>query len=276
MTSENEKKGADTNLRCEIVRDLLPLYHDNVVSEITGRAVEDHLKTCPTCGEAYDALCAELPEPVQNKNVKKNFLGTIRKLRRKGVVIGAAAAAGAAAIICGAWYVLTVPALTEVPADEIEIYNLYKYYNETDGYDHLFIRYSIPSKYHSGNMSGKVSDNGSSLDLSIKKAVIIFEDTDSFDSESDYWDIPLLSGDYVSVTLNGSVICDFDDYVFEEAPEYLIEYGKNNWNYMESGDGYVTIYYNDGSYKTWDYDGNLLYEGTDDPDNIDSGDNNKE
>ncbi len=37
------------NGECEIVQDLLPLYHDGVCTEKSRRFVEEHLKTCSTC-----------------------------------------------------------------------------------------------------------------------------------------------------------------------------------------------------------------------------------
>ena len=47
---------------CEIVRDLLPLYHDGACSQASGAAVEEHLKTCPACRAELDAMDAPLPE----------------------------------------------------------------------------------------------------------------------------------------------------------------------------------------------------------------------
>lgn len=46
----------------EIVRDLLPLYHDGVCSNASRRAVEEHLNTCPDCRAVLAAMDAPLPE----------------------------------------------------------------------------------------------------------------------------------------------------------------------------------------------------------------------
>ena len=35
--------------KCEIIKDLLPLYEENLLSEESKTFVEDHLKTCPDC-----------------------------------------------------------------------------------------------------------------------------------------------------------------------------------------------------------------------------------
>ena len=37
------------NISCEIIKDLLPLYHDNVCSEKSCKLVEKHLETCEEC-----------------------------------------------------------------------------------------------------------------------------------------------------------------------------------------------------------------------------------
>ena len=68
---------------CKIVEDLLPLYLDNVCSEQTKAAVEDHLRQCPECQKLIDHTQAvELPhitlEPSKGElAVKKGF----RKIR---------------------------------------------------------------------------------------------------------------------------------------------------------------------------------------------------
>lgn len=46
----------------EIVRDLLPLYHDGVCSDASRRAVEEHLNTCEDCRAALAAMDASLLE----------------------------------------------------------------------------------------------------------------------------------------------------------------------------------------------------------------------
>ena len=37
------------NLPCEIVRDLLPSYIDELTSEMSTKAVDEHLKECEKC-----------------------------------------------------------------------------------------------------------------------------------------------------------------------------------------------------------------------------------
>ena len=40
---------------CKVIQDLLPLYVDGVCSPDTAALVEEHLKDCASCQEAYHA-----------------------------------------------------------------------------------------------------------------------------------------------------------------------------------------------------------------------------
>ena len=42
-------------LKCHIVRDLLPLYNDDLLSEESRAEVEQHLKTCEDCANILSA-----------------------------------------------------------------------------------------------------------------------------------------------------------------------------------------------------------------------------
>lgn len=41
---------------CSIVRDVLPLYFENMVSEETAAFVKEHLETCPDCAAEFEHL----------------------------------------------------------------------------------------------------------------------------------------------------------------------------------------------------------------------------
>lgn len=71
---------------CSIVRDVLPLYFENMVREETAAFVREHLKTCAECAAELEALKAgkQIDEAAasQNKN-DANALVTIKKKIRK-------------------------------------------------------------------------------------------------------------------------------------------------------------------------------------------------
>ncbi len=48
-------------ISCDIIKDLLPLYKDDVCSEKSKDLIEEHLPECEDCREYLDALSSELP-----------------------------------------------------------------------------------------------------------------------------------------------------------------------------------------------------------------------
>lgn len=67
------------NINCEIIRDLLPLYADNVCSEESRRLVESHCEGCGECRERLEGMRTPLPQ----KNCGgKNPCDPFKKARR--------------------------------------------------------------------------------------------------------------------------------------------------------------------------------------------------
>lgn len=44
------------NISCDVIQDIIPLYHDNVCSEQSREYVEDHIKTCENCRKFLESL----------------------------------------------------------------------------------------------------------------------------------------------------------------------------------------------------------------------------
>lgn len=51
-----EKNKGDGNMKCEIIRDLLPLYIDNICSKESRILIEDHLHDCTECHKLFEEL----------------------------------------------------------------------------------------------------------------------------------------------------------------------------------------------------------------------------
>lgn len=71
-------------MRCEIVRDLMPLYIDKLTSEVTNEMIEEHLKSCGACRRFYEEMSGEmkteLKESIKPKEKEKlNYLKRIKK-----------------------------------------------------------------------------------------------------------------------------------------------------------------------------------------------------
>ena len=76
----------ENKLSCSVVRDLLPLYAEELVSEETKTAVDDHLGTCPDCRDALRDIRPEQPTPEANRK-DVDFLKKVRSKSRKRTVI---------------------------------------------------------------------------------------------------------------------------------------------------------------------------------------------
>lgn len=79
--------------KCSIVRDILPLYYEKMVSEETAAFVEEHLAVCDECAEMFREMKqeteadADVPRYADDSNVLKTIK---KKMRRKNVKAGIA------------------------------------------------------------------------------------------------------------------------------------------------------------------------------------------
>ena len=98
------------DITCEVIRDLLPLYVDDVLSSDSRAIVAEHLESCEGCTEYYHAL----KEPERNdkqmrgsdeKAAFKRIKGTIKRKRLITVLVTAACVA---ALCFGLFYGLVV------------------------------------------------------------------------------------------------------------------------------------------------------------------------
>ena len=122
------------DINCNIIRDLLPLYEDNTVSEDTAELVRDHLKDCPACRKELQRMRTPVSvPPVTDAELLKQFLDGIKKARRKRILIALcviAALAALAAAFC-LWYTRPMsfadlsPGVDLPSCDEIRIYATY-------------------------------------------------------------------------------------------------------------------------------------------------------
>lgn len=72
----------EKELACEIVRDLLPLYIDEMVSDVSKNCIDDHLGHCTECSEIYhDMAChLEMETPPTEISDVKRFLNKTKKM----------------------------------------------------------------------------------------------------------------------------------------------------------------------------------------------------
>lgn len=68
-------------ISCEIIKDLLPLYHDGVCSNDSKTMVEEHLANCDSCKAEFQAMNEELP--LNNAEQNLNEAEAVQKLSRR-------------------------------------------------------------------------------------------------------------------------------------------------------------------------------------------------
>lgn len=95
-------------LSCDVIQDLLPLYHDGVCSEESKRIVEEHIGTCAVCKDVLHGLkedmapdSVETAEPLVSMQIKWN------KQKRKTVFKSAAIVTLVFALLLGSCWGLT-------------------------------------------------------------------------------------------------------------------------------------------------------------------------
>lgn len=68
-------------VHCEVIKDLLPLYHDNVCSQESRVLVEEHLETCPHCKAELQAMEQSLADHHTSEYL--NEAEALQKLSRR-------------------------------------------------------------------------------------------------------------------------------------------------------------------------------------------------
>ena len=75
-------------IKCEIIRDLLPLYADDACSRESRELVEEHIKECPGCADELERLRnTEIEEDLKYEKDAVIEYGT-RKFRKRSATVG--------------------------------------------------------------------------------------------------------------------------------------------------------------------------------------------
>lgn len=107
--------------QCGMIRDLLPLYHDNVCSEESRGAVDEHLTECDECTEYYGKLSdsrTELVMPEREQQKAASFKAVSRRFRHGREIAVMVAVALAVIVFVGA--IITVIAIMSRTMQTVE------------------------------------------------------------------------------------------------------------------------------------------------------------
>ena len=66
-------------MKCEIIRDLLPSYIDELTSEVSNEAVEEHLAECESCRAYYEEMKEQAPAILEKAGREIDYFLRIRE-----------------------------------------------------------------------------------------------------------------------------------------------------------------------------------------------------
>ena len=115
------------NISCDVARDLLPLYADDVLSADSRALVDNHLPQCPPCTVELDALRKPADQP--KFSASRGLRQSKKRLRRAIAIVAAVTAVlVAAACFVGIRPIPVGPGIT-IPFEEtpIDMDSLYRY-----------------------------------------------------------------------------------------------------------------------------------------------------
>ena len=125
-------------LPCELIRDILPLYHDGVCSEVSKKLVASHLETCESCKETLLTLSAEMEMPKLPADEEKPLKAIKRRWQKKSWITGIMIAA----VLIVSWFQLTQTSSIKLQPEDYEITKVMQFENGM-----YYLQYRIPYDY---------------------------------------------------------------------------------------------------------------------------------
>ena len=265
------------DLPCEVVKDLLPLYHDGVVSNDTGMMIEAHLDHCENCRSELDSICNgdRIEKGIIEYNKEPSFSAFrngVNAIKKKGTIRGVLITTLAVAVLLGGFIFLRTNSVINVPVDQLKIDDVIRYDLGTDGGEGIFFTYEMD--WDGGfSVIYNVSKNPKEIDIAIKRTAFWEKKftrhqryccvLNNFTKESA--DVKTAE----TIKVNGQVIWTKDQGVNNDPPEYIGELRKTEY-YDESlsperraisytiSDDVVSVIYEDNHGVRWDKDGNVI------------------
>jgi len=114
-------------ITCKVIRDLLPLYHDDVCSDDSKVLVEEHLANCQSCKEELRRIESELSLHHVSPEVdgaKKAISSAWKSAKKKSYIRGAIISAIVCAMLVGAFVGLTEWKIIPAKAETLKVTEL--------------------------------------------------------------------------------------------------------------------------------------------------------
>lgn len=114
-------------LPCNVIEDLLPLYHDGVCSEDSKNLVEEHLKECASCKDVLHTLKEETaPDRVDAAKPLNVIYKEWKKGMKKALLKGFLAAVLICGVLFGAFVAATQWQFIEISTFDMDIAEIYQ------------------------------------------------------------------------------------------------------------------------------------------------------
>lgn len=263
-------------LDCPIVRDLLPLYIDQVTGPETTQAVEDHLAACPVCRRERAALEGDLPAPPPQESATAQQFGTMmRRLKRKEARRAALSVLLVCAAVAAGLFVIFGLPLHVTDNEGATVHRVYAYEND-QGEAQFFLVYER-TLYEGGNYldaSVQQEDGQDILQLNMKREA--FHRPDPYPAEkTEVVPVPAWA-DIDAVRLGNDVVWTREANGGDPVPDYVAAYEAFSaadgsiltWTVELDGEDdptdwlvpFIRAVYQDGRQVVWDLDGHVLHE----------------
>ena len=265
------------DLPCEVVKDLLPLYHDGVVSSDTGIMVESHLDHCEKCRVELDSICNgdKIEKGIIEYNEKSSFSAFrngVSAIKRKGTIRGVLITALAVAVLLSGFIFLRTNSVIKVHFDQLKIDDVIRYDLGTEGGEGLFFTYEMD--WDGGYaVIYNVSKDPKEIDIAIKRTAFWEK---KFTRHQRYCcvlnDFTKESADVKTaetIKVNGQVIWTKDQGVTNNPPDYVsalsqFECPKENVSpdkntiYADIKTDSISTAFEDHHGIKWDKEGNVI------------------
>ena len=114
-------------LSCDVIQDLLPLYHDGVCSEESKTTVEEHIATCAACKDMLHGLREEsAPDTVDAASILKNIGKAWKRHLKKAWIKGLAVAFLICGVLLGSFVLATQWNFVEISTHAMEVAEIYQ------------------------------------------------------------------------------------------------------------------------------------------------------
>lgn len=103
---------------CDMIKDLLPLYADEVCSDESRKAVAEHINSCPNCKDMLQKMNRQVAVNVNND------IGTLKRIKRRLCIEKAVIALVSAIVLIGAGWTACFMMLNTDQTMDYEKYDL--------------------------------------------------------------------------------------------------------------------------------------------------------